>query len=108
MIKLQCIGYVGNEPTIRNTESYKIATFSLGCKQGKEATTWIDCSAFDRHAEVIENYVHKGHQLFIDGVAKLNTYKAKDGTDKTSLQCTISQLEFVGSKQKDDSDELPF
>lgn len=108
MIKLQGIGVVGNKPTIRNTQSYKIATFSLGCKQGKEATTWIDCSAFGKLADVIESYVNKGQQLFIDGVAKLNTYKAKDGTDKTSLQCTISQLEFVGGKQKDDSDEFPF
>ena len=34
-------------------------------------------------------------------------YQAKDGTTKTTLECRISEIDLVGGKREEKSDESP-
>src|SRR5207249_1605545 len=43
----------------------------------KEEVTFIDCSAFGRTAEVINQYCHKGNLLFVEGRLKYATWEDK-------------------------------
>ena len=74
--KVMLIGNVGNEPEIRTTGGGKrVAKFSVATNrsftdrngQQQEKTEWHRCTAWDRIAEIIEQYVHKGDRIYIEG-----------------------------------------
>lgn len=74
--KATLIGNVGNEPEIRTTVGGKrVANFSLATNrsftdrsgQQQEKTEWHRCVAWERLAEIIEQYVHKGDRLYVEG-----------------------------------------
>ena len=74
--KVMLIGNVGNEPEIRTTGGGKrVAKFSVATNrsytdrsgQQQEKTEWHRCTAWDRLAEIIEQYVHKGDRIYIEG-----------------------------------------
>jgi single-strand DNA-binding protein len=74
--KVMLIGNVGNEPEIRTTGGGKrVAKFSVATNrsftdrsgQQQEKTEWHRCTAWERLAEIIEQYVHKGDRIYIEG-----------------------------------------
>jgi single-strand DNA-binding protein len=64
MNKAILIGNVGKEPEIRKTQSgISVANFSLATSKkikGEDKTEWHRIVAWDKLAEIIEKYVHKG------------------------------------------------
>jgi single-strand DNA-binding protein len=74
--KVMLIGNVGNEPEIRTTGGGKrVAKFSVATNrsytdrsgQQQEKTEWHRCTAWERLAEIIEQYVHKGDRIYVEG-----------------------------------------
>ena len=74
--KVMLIGNVGSEPEIRTTASGKrVAKVSLATNrtftdrsgQQQEKTEWHRLTAWDRLADLFEQYVHKGDRLYIEG-----------------------------------------
>ena len=82
MNKAILIGNVGKEPEIRKTQSgISVANFSLATSKkikGEDKTEWHRIVAWDKLAEIIENYVHKGDKLMIEGEIETRDYE-KDG-----------------------------
>ena len=74
--KVMLIGNVGSEPEIRTTASGKrVAKVSLATNrvfsdrsgQQQEKTEWHRLTAWDRLADLFEQYVHKGDRLYVEG-----------------------------------------
>lgn len=70
------IGHVGQDPECRTTAGgTKMAKISLATsrkwkdKSGRESekTEWHRVTFWDRMAEIVEQYVHKGDRLFVEG-----------------------------------------
>lgn len=52
-------------------------------KNGDEyLTDFINCTAFGTPAKYINNYLHKGEWLAVQGTLQINSYKAQDGATK--------------------------
>ena len=66
----------------------------------KKETCFVDCQMFGRRAEVINKYLHKGDQLFVEGRLKFDSWEAKDGSKRSKLRVTVENFEFVGSGQR--------
>lgn len=66
--------------------------------QGEEVC-FTDCTMFGKRAEVLNKYVHKGDQLFIEGRLKFETWKDKEGKNRSKLRVLIENFEFMGGKQ---------
>lgn len=66
-----------------------------------EETTFIDCEAWGRTAEVIGEYTKKGHTIFIEGRLKLDQFTTKEGEKRSKLKVVVERMHFV-SKPKDD------
>jgi single-strand DNA-binding protein len=63
----------------------------------REEVTFVDCAIFGKAAEVIQKYVTKGKQLYIEGRLKLDTWEAKDGGGKRSkLSVVVENFQFLG------------
>ena len=61
-------------------------------------TDFFRCNAWRGTAEFIEKYFGKGQEILIDGAMISNTYTAKDGSQRTSWDVQVNNVEFCGSK----------
>ena len=84
--------------------------------QGEEVC-FVDCQMFGKRAEVINQYLHKGDPLFIEGRLKFDSWKAQDGTNRSKLRVFVENFEFLGSGEKqaesepapqDEQEPVPF
>ena len=64
-----------------------------------EEVLFVDCNAFARTAEVINQYFHKGDPIFIEGRLQLDTWQDKQTGDKRSKhRVNIENFQFVGGR----------
>jgi len=67
--------------------------------EDREETTFVDCSAFAKTAEVINQYFTKGKPIFIEGRLKYDTWEDKQGGGKRSkLSVVIENFQFIGGR----------
>jgi single-strand DNA-binding protein len=65
--------------------------------EDREEVVFVDCSAFGRQAEVINQYCQKGKPLFIEGRLKLDQWEDKNGGGKRSrLTVVIESFQLLG------------
>ena len=101
MNKAILIGNVGKEPEIRKTQSgISVANFSLATSKkvkGEEKTEWHRIVAWDKLAEIVEKYVHKGDKLMIEGEIETRDYE-KDGQKVYTTEIRAGNMEMLGGK----------
>ncbi len=68
--------------------------------EDREEVTFIDCTAYGKTAEVINQHLKKGDSIFVVGRVKFDQWEAKDGTGKRSKHSVaVETFQFVGSRQ---------
>lgn len=66
--------------------------------EAKEEVTFVDCTAWGRIAEVINQYVQKGNPLMVVGRLKLDSWEDKSGGGKRSkLSVVVESMQLLGS-----------
>ena len=99
MQKVTIIGNLGTNPEIRITKSgLSVCSFSVAASKktnGNDITTWFRVSAFGKLAENCARFLAKGRKVGVVGDITLNTYTAKDGSTKASLEVTAEDVEFL-------------
>ena len=58
--------------------------FKTQSGEQRDETTFVDCAAFGRTAEIINQYVRKGNMLFVEGRLRYETWEDKQGGGKRS------------------------
>ena len=83
-----------------------IAKFSLAVarKFKKDEVDFINCVAFGKTAELIEQYTGKGDNLAVSGRLQISKYEDKEGKNRTSAEVVIDQITLLGAKKKADDD----
>jgi len=64
----------------------------------REEVTFVDCEAFGRTAEVMQQYLRKGRPVFIEGRLKLDQWDDKDGNKRSRMMVVIESFQFIDSK----------
>lgn len=96
--RVQLIGHLGNDPEIITLDNgKKLAKLSLATnEQYKNAngekvknTHWHNVIAWNKTAEIIEEYVKKGDRIAVDGKLSSRSYDDKEGNKKyiTEIIC---------------------
>jgi single-strand DNA-binding protein len=68
--------------------------------EDREDVCFVDCSAFGKTAEVINQYCQKGKQLYIEGRLKLDQWEDKQGGGKRSkLSVVVENFQFLGGRE---------
>lgn len=117
------IGRTTKEIEIKSTKSGKaVISFALAVNKdfrnedGTFDADFIDCVAFDKRAEAIGKYVHKGDRIGIQGKISTRTYTKNDGSTAKAVEVIVDGFEFLEPK-KDNApkweelggdEELPF
>src|SRR5512132_254048 len=99
--KVMLIGNVGAEPEIRTTASGKrVAKLSLATSrtfndrsgQKQEKTEWHRLTAWDRTAEIIEQYVHKGDRLYVEGSIEYSQTEDESGKPRYWTDIVVREM----------------
>lgn len=106
--KVILLGRVGKQPEIKQVGDNKVANFSLATsekfkdKKGDkvENTEWHNVVFWGKQAELIEQYVGKGDELYIEGSIKTETYE-KDGEKRYATKIKGSAITFVSKSKKE-------
>ena len=111
MLQINCIGNIGNDATINETNGRKVISFSIAentiykDKEGvkHEKTTWVNCSLWkDKKDESkIAAYLTKGTKVFVQGIPEIQIWKDKDQTTKAGLHVTVKQVELLTVKENE-------
>ncbi len=106
--KVILVGNLGRDPEVRTFPSgdrvanVTIATSSKYKNRAGEMveeTEWHRVSFFGRLAEVVEQYLRKGSQVYVEGRIKTNKYTDKDGIEKYATEIRADQMQMLGSRQ---------
>ena len=62
----------------------------------REEVCFVDCVAWARAAEVINQYMSKGRSLLIEGHLSFRQWEAQDGTKRSKLEVVVDNFQFLG------------
>lgn len=65
--------------------------------ENREETTFVDCEAWGRTAEVMSKYLAKGRPVFIEGRLKLDQWQDKEGQNRSKIKVVVENFQFVDS-----------
>jgi single-strand DNA-binding protein len=109
--KLQIIGNLGRDPEMRFTSQGKAVTsFTVAVNRkwsGGEETIWVRVSAWDRLAEICNEYLTKGKQVYIEGrIRQPEVFTDRNGETRTSLEMTATDMVMLGGGRWSSGDDL--
>ena len=104
--KVILIGNVGVEPEVRYYDSgqavatLRLATTERGYTmqngtQVPDRTEWHNVVVWNRLAQVVEKYVHKGDKLYIEGKIKSRSYDDQNGVKRTIVEIFADNMEML-------------
>lgn len=71
---------------------------------GEKATDFINLVMFKTTAEAVNKYTSKGSQIAVIGSLHQDTYVSDDGSKKTTYKVIVSEVKFLDTKQKEESE----
>jgi len=82
-----CItGRLGRDPEIRFTNGSKaVCNLSVAVSGGKDKTSWVRVTVWDKAAEMCAEYLNKGSRVAITGRLDEREWTDKQGNKRTSL-----------------------
>ena len=111
--KITIIGRLTKDPEMKVAGNNKNVTrFQIANNQSKEKVNFIFCIAWDKTAEIINQYCKKGKQVAIEGKLQIRQYE-KDGQKKDITEIIVDSIQFLGGEKKQEQatnfdDSFPF
>ena len=107
MNKTISCGNMTKDPKITTTTSgKKMAEFTLALNRFKEGADFPRFIAWEKDAERIESWAHKGSKLLVEGRIQTGSYE-KDGKKVYTTDIVCERIEFLDKKPKDESEGQP-
>lgn len=110
MLEATAIGNLTSDPTTRTLNNGNtLCSFGLACRtsqrddSGQPVTEFIQVAVFGRQGENAAKYLRKGSKACVTGGLYTRVYNAKDGTARTSVQLTASNLEFLSARPESEA-----
>ncbi len=102
--RVQIIGNCGSEPEMRFTPNgTPVADFSVAVnsKYGEEETTeWFKVVVWKKLAEVCNQYLSKGRQVYVEGRLQTQKWDSDDGQTHYKTEVIASRVLFLGKREE--------
>ena len=108
--KVMLIGNVGRDPEVRyldgNSGQAKVATFTLATTERyrdrngetRENTEWHNIVAWRNTADVVEKFVKKGTQVYVEGRIRTRSWDDQSGNKRYTTEILADNLQLLGKK----------
>jgi len=123
--KVMIVGHLGRDPEMRYTPSGRpVTTFSVATNRSwttsdgekRTDTEWFNVVAWNKLAEICNQYLVKGQQVYIEGRLQTRRWEDSNGPRHTSVEVVANEMIMLGDRRSDEAitddapeeDEFPF
>jgi len=113
--KVILIGNLGNAPEVRYTPSGSaVATVSLATSETwrdkqsgelQDRTEWHRVVFFNRLAEIVGEYLHKGSKIYVEGALRTRKWQDKSGLERYTTEIIANEMHMLDSKSSSSGGE---
>lgn len=105
--KIIIVGHLGRDPELRYTpQGTALCKFSVATSERRknavgemeDHTTWFRVTSWGRQAELANEYLAKGRQVYVEGRFRLEEYTDREGQTRHSAEVTASEIHFLGQR----------
>ena len=106
--KVILIGNLGADPEVRHTPSgTAVSNITLATSsawrdkqsgQKQEQTEWHRIVFFNRLAEIVGEYLHKGSKIYIEGSLRTRKWQDKSGMDRYTTEVIANEMQILDSR----------
>ena len=75
--------------------------------QQRDETCFVDCRAYGKQAETINQYMAKGRPILIEGRLQYDTWEGKDGVRRSKHRVIIERFQFMGGASGQEPRKAP-
>ena len=107
--KVILIGNLGQKPEMRYTQTNTaVATLGLATSESwkdkesgemREKNEWHRVVFFGKLAEICEQYLDKGSQLYVEGKLQTRKWQDKEGNDRYTTEIQGLSMNMLGGRQ---------
>jgi single-strand DNA-binding protein len=106
--KVMVIGHLGKDPEMRFTPSGRpVTTFSVAVSRSwntadgerRSETEWFNIVSWGNLAEICNQYLHKGQQVYIEGRLQTRRWQDKEGQKHTSVEVVANEMMMLGDRR---------
>lgn len=98
------VGRITKDIELRYTPSNKaVAEISLAVNNGKDDTTFIRLTAFDKLAELVSKYCKKGDLIGTQSIIKNHNWEDKEGIKHYEYSFIINKISFLSKANKEEN-----
>jgi single-strand DNA-binding protein len=103
------VGNLTRDPELKHTEGKKPVcmfglatnrTFTTETGEKREETEFHRIVAWDKLAEVCNQYLRKGRKVYIEGRLQSHPFTGQDGIEKTGVEIVLAELVILDSMPK--------
>lgn len=115
--KVILVGNVGIDPEVRTTESgvkvarIRLATterlFDRQANEAKEHTEWHTITLWRGLADVVDKYVRKGTQIYVEGRLRTREWMDKDNNKRYTTEILADVMNLLGRRSDNPASTEP-
>jgi single-strand DNA-binding protein len=99
MQKVMIIGRLARDPETRTTKAGKsICSFSIPVSEKRneqEHTEWFKVKVFGKAAELCQQYLSKGRNVYVEGKLKTEKFTGQDGQERSVTELLADNVQFL-------------
>lgn len=102
MNKVILIGNITKDIELRQSNSGKfVVEFSIAINNGNELPAdFINCTAWNKTAEILSKYATKGTKVGIEGAMKTQTWTDQQGNNRYKTYVLVDRVELLSRPQQ--------
>ncbi|MEJ2552154.1 MAG: single-stranded DNA-binding protein [Anaerolineales bacterium] len=111
--KVMIIGHLGRDPEMRYTPSGRpVTTFSVATTRSwtsadgerHEETEWFNVVAWGSLAEICNQYLHKGQQVYVEGRLQTRRWEDNEGNKHFTTELVAKEMIMLGDRREISND----
>ena len=113
--KVMIIGHLGRDPEMRYTPSGRpVTTFSIATSRSwhssdgerHEETEWFNVVAWGNLAEICNQYLRKGQQVYIEGRLQTRRWEDTEGNKHFTTELVAKEMIMLGDRREETSESF--
>ena len=107
--KVILVGNLGRDPEVRTFPSGdRVANCTMATTENwkdkqtgerRELTEWHRLTFRGGLVGIVEQYLRKGSQIYVEGAIRSRKYTDKDGVEKSITEISVNEMTMLGSRQ---------
>lgn len=103
------VGRLTKEPELRTTPSgSKVCNYTMAVNrnrkvEGQPDADFINCTSWNKTAELINQYLSKGSLIAVEGHIQTNSYNNNNGNKMYETRVLVENVQFLSSKSSGQS-----